>query len=192
MKLLIGIPCMDFMHVDFVKSLHDLTERLHADKIDFDVKFESGTLVYLARDRIARYSIENGYTHVLWLDSDMVFKPEDFYKLRDSGKAFISGICVGRRKPHNSCLFERLSPSKRFTSYKSGVFEIAACGFAFVLVETQIIKDVIRGYKTGFLPTASYGEDLAFCVRVAGLKHTMYAHGDVKIGHIGHFAVYPT
>lgn len=191
MKLLIGVPCMDYVHVDFIKCLYKLTDRLKKDRIDYTLCMESGTLVYLARDRICQKAIKEGFTHILWIDSDMVFEPEDFYKLRDSGKPFISGICVGRRKPHRSCLFKKLSPAERFTEYPSGVFEVAACGFAFLLIEVGIVERVTKFFQTGFLPLPAYGEDLAFCFRAKELDHKMYAHGDVRIGHIGHIAVYP-
>ena len=67
MKLLIAIPAMDFMVTEFVKSLLKLTNKLKDDGIDFETRIEAGTLVYFARDKLARYAMNNGFTHVLRL-----------------------------------------------------------------------------------------------------------------------------
>ena len=108
MKLLIGIPSLDFQHVDFVKSLTALIVRLKDDSIDFDVQIEAGTLVHVARDKIACKAINEHYTHVLWFDADMVFTDDVLDSLMFCGKQFVSGICHSRRKGYHSCLFKNL------------------------------------------------------------------------------------
>ena len=52
-KLLIAIPSFDTMRVEFVRSLMGLTEKLHAEGVWFEVKILDGTLVHIARDRLA-------------------------------------------------------------------------------------------------------------------------------------------
>ena len=71
MKLLIGIPTHDFIHVEFVKCLMALLDQLNRDGIDYTLDIDSGTLVYIARERISNKAINDGYSHVIWLDSDM-------------------------------------------------------------------------------------------------------------------------
>lgn len=193
MKLLIGIPSLDFQHVDFVKSLTALIIRLKNDHIDFDLDIESGTLVYCARDRISSKAINEGYTHVLWIDADMVFTDDLFDSLLFNGKEMVSGICQSRRKGYHSCLFKNIELNKleRFEDYPSETFEIAGCGFGCVLMEVSVLKDVHTNHGTCFLPMLSYGEDLAFCKRAAALGHKFYADPTVQLGHIGHIAIYP-
>ena len=86
MKLLIGVPTTDFVHVEFMKSLVNLLLKLERDGTQFDVDIESGTLVYIARDRIANKAINENYTHVLWIDSDMVFNENIFEDLLFCGE----------------------------------------------------------------------------------------------------------
>ena len=108
MKLLIGIPTMDFVHVEFMKCLCALIQRLRDEKVNFDLDINSGTLVYLARERIAHRAINEEYTHVLWLDSDMVFQPSLLDDLMFSGKGFVTGIYHARRKGYASCIFKSI------------------------------------------------------------------------------------
>lgn len=191
MKLLIAIPSLDYVHVDFVKSLTALIMRLNNDGVDFDVQINSGTLVYVARDKLALHAINNGYTHVLWLDADMIFTDDLLEDLMFSGHDFITGICHSRRKPFVSCVFKSLSTLERFEKYPQNAFQVAGCGFACVLIKTEILKDVQNTFKTCFLPTQTLGEDLAFCDRARYLNYKIYAEPSVRLGHIGHIAIYP-
>lgn len=194
MRLLIGIPSLDYVHVEFMKSLTALIIRLKNEGVNFDVQIESGTLVYCARDRIASKAINEGYTHVLWFDADMVFRDSVLEDLQFSGKPFVSGICHARRKGYHSCLFSNLDLNhleRVEMPYPTDTFEIAGCGFGCVLIDVQVLKDVMVQEGSCFLPMASFGEDLAFCKRAKALGHRIYAEPSVVCGHIGHVAIYP-
>ena len=194
MKLLIAIPAMDSMPVDTVRCLLDLTRKLQSQGVDYETRIEAGTLVHLARDRLAKYAIIHKFTHVLWLDSDMIFTDELLDDLQFCGKPFVTGIAHGRRKPFLSCLFKSYYPEVvrwTYNEYPSRAFEVAACGFAAVLIETQILNDVLQRYNTCFLPTQFLSEDVAFCDRARTLGYHVYAEPGVKLGHIGRMIVYP-
>lgn len=193
MKLLIGIPSLDYMHTDFVKSLTALIVRLKDDGVDFTVHIESGTLVYKARDSIASKAVNEGYTHVLWFDSDMVFTDDIFDALQFCGKDFVCGIFHARRKGYHSCLFKslKLNDLERFEEYPKEPFEIAGCGFGCVLLSVEVLKAVFQRYKSCFLPLKYYGEDLAFCLRAKEVGYKIYADPTAVVGHVGHIIVYP-
>lgn len=194
MKLLIAIPTHDYMHMDFVKCLMDLTRRLDKDGVKFDVKFHGGTLVYHGRDALADIAINEKYTHVLWLDADMIFTEELLDDLQFSGKPFVSGIAHGRRPPHASCLFHEIHPSVQryeLEQYPSSTFRVAGCGFGCVLIKTEILSEVKDRHGTCFFPTRELGEDLAFCRRATEAGYEIYAEPAVRLGHIGHIAIYP-
>ena len=191
MKLLIGIPTLDFMHVEFVRSLTDLIMRLNREGINFEVKFITGTLVYAARDKIASHAIENNFTHVLWFDADMVFQDSILDDLMFSGKDFVCGRFNARRKPYVPCQFSKLVPLERVEDYPTDTFQIAGCGFGCVLTSVDILRRVKETYKTCFLPMMGFGEDLAFCVRARDVGEKIYCEPTAVVGHIGHIAIYP-
>lgn len=193
MKLLIAIPTLDYIHVDFMKCLLNLTNSLKDEGIPFEVKIISGTLVYLARDSLAGYACSESFTHVLWLDSDMIFDEDVFDNLYDVGKDFVCGIFHARRPGHQSCIFKSLNPVERYrwNTYPSVPFEIAACGMACVLMTTEIIQKVKEKFGSPFEPAYNLGEDLAFCHRVNELGIEMWCEPGVRVGHIGHLTVWP-
>ena len=191
MKLLIGVPTLDFLHFEFVRSLTDLIMRLNREKVDFEVKFITGTLVYAARDKIACHAINNGFTHVLWLDSDMVFQDSILDDLMFSGKDFVCGRFNARRKPFVSCQFSRLVPLERVEDYPTDTFEIAGCGFGCVLTSVDILKKVQFQNSTCFLPMSGFGEDIAFCIRAREIGVKIYCEPSAVVGHVAHIPIYP-
>lgn len=195
-RLLVGIPSYDYIHAEFVKCLKDLTTNLARAGVRFDIQINNGTLVYIARDKIAHKAINEGYDRVLWLDADMIFRPTIFGDLMDTGKDFVTGIAHSRRPPYASCVFKNiddLSHLARFDydEYPREPFQVKGCGFACVLIKTEILQAVNAYYKTCFLPEAEWGEDLTFCRRAGALGYEIWADPFVRLGHIGHDIIWP-
>lgn len=193
MKLLIGVPTLDYINVEFVKCLTKLMMKLKEQGIDFDLMIESGTLVYLARDRIANKAINEHYTHVLWLDSDMIFHDDILDDLMISENDFVTGIYHARRKGYASVIFKSidLNGLERFETYPTDTFQIAGCGFGCVLTSVQLLSNVCLHFNTCFTPLPSLGEDIAFCKRATDLGYKLWCEPTVVCGHIGHIAIYP-
>lgn len=193
MKLLIGIPTLDYVHVEFMNSLTRLLMKLKDDGIQFDLDIESGTLVYCARDAIANRAINEKYTHVLWLDSDMVFDDNILGNLLSCGEKFVSGIYHARRKGYASTIFKSIETDKveRFEEYPKEPFTIAGCGFGCVLTSVEILSLVSLHFGTCFTPFQNLGEDIAFCKRATNLGYKLWCEPKVVCGHIGHVAIYP-
>lgn len=192
MKLFIAVPTSDYMHHAFVRSLLELTKKLDADGIDYTVEMRAGSLVYDAREQLAAKARLENYSHVLWLDSDMVFPDDIVERLSSHGKDFVTGICHARRKPYLSAIFERLVPDAiRYhrTTYPDGLFKIAGCGFACVLTSVDLLREIKHKSGILFLPTLAYGEDLAFCVRATEAGRELYADPKVQIKHIAHIEI---
>jgi GT2 family glycosyltransferase len=191
MRLLIAVPSLDMMHAGFVRCLVELVQRLERDGHRVEVKILTGTLAHVARDRLAAHAIGSGFTHVLWLDTDMVFDDELVYDLQFAHKDFVSGIARSRRAPYCSCLFSNLKQIERIDDYPRDTFEVAGCGFACVLIKTEILAEVWKHFGTCFLPTAALGEDLAFCERATSLGYKIYGEPAARLGHIGNITIYP-
>ena len=193
MKLLVAIPTNDQMPFQFVESLTKLIQRLDADEVNYEVAFQSGTLVYVGRDKLSLKAISGDYSHVLWLDSDMVFTEDLFDDLMDSGKEIITGIAHSRRAPYPSCLFMEIYPGIcRFEGeYPQEPFKVAGCGMACVLMTVDVLRDVWSHHSTAFFPSRELGEDLAFCKRATDLGHEIWAEPHIQVGHVGHLVVYP-
>lgn len=191
-RLLIAVPTTDYVHADFVKSLARLQCELGRRRVDYNVEIQSGTLVYFARNRLANKAINEKYTHVLWLDSDMVFDEQIVDDLMEVGKDMVCGAFVSRRPPYGPCIYTSIEKNniQKVKDFGIRPFQVAGCGFAAVLTTTELLQAVNQKYGTCFQPTDYYGEDLAFCWRVNQLGREIWCEPTVRPGHIAHVPVY--
>ena len=184
MRLMIAIPCADVIRYEFAESLSKLEVQLAEDGIDFDVKWLAGSLIYSAREDLALAATDGGFTHILWLDSDMQFSRDLFNILWSVKKPFVTGIYRSRRSPYAYALFSDIYHGQRVLKLQDEPFEIEACGFGCVLMETEVIRQVRSKNGICFLPVISAGEDIAFCDRYNQLGGKIYAVPDAKCNHI--------
>ena len=76
-KILICVPCMDNVASGFAQSLAMLQKGGNETAIMFQV----GSLIYEARNKLAKQAIEMGADYTMWFDSDMVFQPDTMIRL---------------------------------------------------------------------------------------------------------------
>ena len=192
MKLLIAVPSFDTMRAEFVRSLMELTGWLWENHVQHEVKILTGTLVYGARDKLARHAIKNKFDEVLWIDSDMVFDRHLYEDLKMSGKDMICGWFISRHYPYVSCLFSSVDPIARIDDPPDEAFEITACGFGCVLMKTKILEDVMNNHNGKcFLPEQQRGEDVAFCMRAKGCGYRIWCEPSARVGHVGSVIIWP-
>ena len=193
MKLLVAVPTTDFVHVEFMKCLVELSNKLVKDGVDLEVKIMGGTLVYIARARLAHYAINEGFTHVLWLDSDMTFSPNILDDLLFCGKDMVCGAFVMRRPQWGPCVYTSINEDgnlEKVREFGTEPFRVAGCGFAVVLTKVDLLKAVYNVFGTTFKPMDHLAEDLAFCWRVNEIGGEIWCEPTVRPGHIAHIPVY--
>ena len=196
-RLLIAVPCTDYMHASFTESLLKLTVHLHREGIKHDVEIIPGTLVYMARNKLASKAMSGGYTHILFIDSDMVFDENIVETLMFSRKDFVCGTFHSRRPPYGTCIFSSLEPVEKVKQYGNGLepFRIKGCGMACTMISTEILKAVQYKFGTCFNPEkihgVNFGEDLAFCWRADNIGTEIWCDPTAKVGHIAHIPVWP-
>lgn len=194
-KVFIAVPSMDTLPALFCQSLALL--RRAGDTM---IGFEVGSLVYNARNNLARQAIKAEADWILWLDSDMVFGPDLLQRMMkvctENDIEFLTALCFRRKPPYTPCLFDRLEKVDKGASYTAllsipeGRFKVGGCGFAGVLMSTQIILDVAAKFNGRmFDPLEGMGEDVSFCWRARQCGYDIYCDSDIELGHVGNTIV---
>ena len=195
MKTLIAVPSHDYVHAEFTKSLMNL-------EMPQDTGFTmiTNTLIYTARTLIMDNAVEMDFDNVLWIDSDMTFKPDALMKLAgdmEQGLDMVCGIYFTRKFPMfpgiQSELHWRIKEdgwvdtgAKCYMDYpKDSLFEVQGCGFGFVMTSVDLLKRMKEKYGSPFYPLMGMGEDTAFCWRVREAGGKIWCDSRVKCGHIG-------
>lgn len=195
MKTLICIPCMDMVHTEFMKSLLAL-RRVGATKITISCS----SLIYDARNEMARRAVREGFDRLLWLDSDMSFEPDLMERLSarlDEGRDFVSGLYFTRKAPVRPVLYKEcgyfendkgeVSPlAVWYDDYpRDTIFEVKATGFGGVMMTTEAVKIIADKFGLPFAPMLGFGEDLSFCGRASQAGVRMWVDSTIKMGHVG-------
>ena len=198
MKIFIAIPTMESVPVQFLGSMLQLKRQ------DVEVQFgiETGSLVYNARNSLARQAVKSEADWVLWLDSDMVFDPDLLDKMLtvciENDIDFLTALCFRRKPPYTPCLFERLDVRKdgkgasytALLSVPDGRFRVEGCGLAGVLMSTDVLISVAAKFNGAmFDPMYGFGEDVTFCWRARQCGYEIWCDSDIEMGHVGQCVV---
>ena len=195
MKTLIAVPSYDFVHADFTRSIMEMEK---PEGTGFAMI--TATLIYTARNLIAKKAIETEFDRVLWLDSDMTFPEDTLIRLSadmDEGADLVSGLYFTRKTPIIPCIQQEIlwevksdgwvkTSATNYMDYpKDQVFEIAGCGFGCVMTSVDLLKRMCEKYGSPFYPLMGMGEDTTFCCRAKQDGVDLYCDSRVKCGHIG-------
>ena len=195
MKVFIAVPSLDTVPALFCQSLA-LLQRAG----DTIVGFQVGSLVYNARNELARQAIKSEADWVLWLDSDMVFEPDLLKKMlevcEENDIDFLTGLCFRRKPPYTPTLFDRLDKMEHGASYTTimsvpeGRFKVGGCGFAGVLMSTDVLLSVAARFGGRmFDPMEGFGEDVSFCWRARQCGYEIWCDSEIELGHVGSMIV---
>lgn len=197
MKTLIAIPCMDMVHTGFFKSVLQLQRK---EEVGFSII--SSSLIYDARNNLAKNAVDGGFDRILWLDSDMEFDRDLLNRLIDdmdeNNLDVVSGIYFTRKSPSMPCFYQKVgyyhddendsvSPvAMHYYEYpQDQLFTVEGMGFGAVLVKTDLVKKVQEKYGLPFSPILGFGEDLSFCIRARDIGAQLWVDSRIKCGHIG-------
>lgn len=196
MRTLIAIPCMDTVPTDFMLSLLNLRK---PEGTEISVSVSS--LVYNARNLLAKKALDLGFDRVLWLDSDMKFAPDLMERLGeslDAGLEMVSALYFTRKTPIKPCVYkvlgnvrntegEEVPAAVSYRDYpKDSLFEVAGCGFGAVMMTTGLIR---RCGVNPFFPVMGFGEDFTFCLRARQEGARIWCDSTIQAGHIAHTVI---
>ena len=191
MKTIIAVPCMETVQTEFFTSCMDM-QRVG----EVQVATVSCSLVYKSRTELGEHAVRSKADYVLWLDSDVVFPNTlmaDMMKDME-GRDMVTGICHMRKAPFRPAIWKTLrqgltsdeNESEEYNDYpEDRIFEVEGCGFAAVMMRTDVLRDVLNRYKELFAPLPGYGEDVSFCIRARACGYKIHCDPRIQIGHKG-------
>lgn len=197
MKTLIAMPCMDMVHTSFMRSLLQMTK---VGEVGFAIS--SSSLVYDARNTLAKQALQGEFDRVLWLDSDMEFKTDLMERLMndmdENGLDMVGGIYFSRKEPIVPVVYQKVGyfhsdeddsvtpAALNYYDYpQNELFPCEGIGFGAVLVTADLIKKVQDKHGLPFSPILGFGEDLSFCIRARDVGATIMCDSRIKLGHTG-------
>jgi hypothetical protein len=197
------VPVANVMEPECEASL----QKLRARGIKVRV-FRGASAIDQVRSSMAHDALRDGFTELLWVDSDIAFEPSDVDMLLEHDKPIVCGIYPKKGARAFAC---RLLPetSELVFGEGGGLLEILYCAGGFTLVRSSVYATVQEKLA---LPTcnAQFGspmvpyymplvketpegawylaEDFAFSERARQSGFSVYADTRIRLRHIGRYA----
>lgn len=142
--------------------------------------------------------LESEFSHMFWIDSDIVFEPEDVVKIWNL-EADIGIAAYPMKNPDERWYAAWTDKLVKDLDKFSGPTEVQYAGTGFMLIKREVLETLAKKsetYNKGRVPviytTPVYNdfyqsEDYSFCrrAREAGFKIMM--DPSVRLGHIGSY-----
>lgn len=185
MKGLIGVPCMEMVHIPYVDSMLKLKKPEGTDIVHHQL-----SMIYVAREKLAQKCVQEKYDWLFFIDSDMVLPPDALLKLLAHDKPIVSGIAFKRYPPFDPCFYKKVEITDRgvrlehYRAWPKTLIEVDAVGMACCLIRREVFETIRENNMPPFFPIPTTGEDIAFCLRAKQCGFKIYADTTVSCGHI--------
>ena len=217
MKLFVQLIC--YNHTCNTEYMMSILKLLNADKDTglnmsfYPIFFES--LVSRARNAAVAHFLEDPEnTHLLFIDSDIIFEPEDVFKLLQANKEVVAGIY-----PKKYIVWDRLKKNPEservdfpmggtLTMTKDNLIELEYLPTGFLLISRTAIEKIITAhpelkyrndidgymsagdnfydlFKVGIRNGIYESEDWGFCSLWKGVGGKVLIHPDINVKHLG-------
>jgi hypothetical protein len=154
-KLFLAVPVYRDMPAQFFMCWVDLV----LAKLPFEIfgKFLGGqSLVSRARNCITADFLASDYTHCLWIDSDIIFTPQDVERLASHDEAIVGGF-YPIKKDGELTLAAGFFPDCPLLPDERGLLPMHYMGAGFLLVRRDVFERMIAAYG----PEISYLDEEA-------------------------------
>jgi choline kinase len=188
MRLSICVPARDQVHTAFAISLANLTSRLTAKNIDYELHFVLGSVIAESRTRLANEALDHGATHILWLDSDIHFPANIVDKLNSHNKQIVAATYSTRYAPYKSVAFINPDNIDARLEETRGLHRVWAVGMGCMLVQREVFEMLPKpwfSHEYNKKLDTFGGEDIYFCNQAMHHGILVHVDADIKIAHIG-------
>ena|GEM_PF-440298 len=194
----------------FFDAWNEFAEKCRTLGVRLIVSRRYDAVVYYARNRVAGGDVRRGpkqapwggeidYDYMLWIDSDVVFRFEDFQALLAHKVDMVGGLYLMADNTRYAAVehmdealfqaqgeFEFLTPAK--LASRKGLVPVDYCGFGFVLVRRGIFEKLeYPWFRPLYIEIGGCSEftseDVGFCLMAKRAGLQMMIDPEVVVGH---------
>lgn len=181
-KVLVAVPCFDMLASDFCFSLAAMIAYARAEYTVVDLR---GSDIVGARNTAATQAITEGYSHLMFLDSDMHFPADTVARLLAHGKPVVGATYIRRCEPYNLLgkpVADRWSDEP--------LVEAEEMPTGCLLISVAVLKKIgwpYFAFDYGENDGERTGEDIWFCRKWRETGGRIYCDTKLtrELGHVG-------
>lgn len=205
-KLFVAVPAYGGIPIEFAQSLMHLQANPPCDI--FIKPLPGDSLVSRARNSLTAMFLKTDCTHLLFIDSDLIFSSEHIKTLLDCDEQVIGGMYPKKKQGKIEWVCNGFADQPK--PDETGKQEVRYIGTGFLMVKREVFEKMIAAYgdtiafhpdhatdetwhdlwPVGVYNKRHLSEDWFFCQRWLDLGGKVYGHTRVILKHVGH-AIYP-
>lgn len=210
LKIIFCLPGSPFSG-EFLECWTNLLIYCLKNEIRFGLQRKGGSVVNFVRTQCIGGSVLRGkdqkpfdgkidYTHLMWIDSDIIFTPQDFQKLLDNDKDVVSGLYSMTDQQHYTAVQEwdeeyflqhgtfRFLQKNEARIYKLPLMPVVYNGMGFMLVKKGVFESLQYPWFEPIHKTIQNiedftSEDVAFCLKAREKGYEIFVDPAVIVGH---------
>jgi len=190
-KIAICMPTREQMHSRCAFSLYNLGKVLSNVGIDHSLFLSPGTLIANQRHELVKAAREWGATHVMFIDSDIIFKPNHVIELLNFNEPVVGAAYSKRIEPVIPTAWHSIDNWNTYVRLKEQTDShilVEAMALGFCLIQIDVFNKLeLPWFILGFNNGQYTGEDIEFFRNCKNNNIPVWL--DVKvsfeIGHLG-------
>lgn len=200
LPIIVSYPCNDMVHADFTHCLTMLMlYSVVKGNLWVGASQTRGSIICASRNMQVRQARNSptGFSHLLMLDSDMVFPADTLMRLLAHDKPIVGASYCMRREPramtHRNSDFSSTLPSIE-ESEVGGIYPVLSLGMGCILIRSDVFTRLREVYPADpFFQVIYYGEehhtgeDVTFFQKVNAAGIPVYCDIALsrEVGHVG-------
>ncbi len=192
-KVVIAVPCADAAYMKARTTASIAHNIIAAEGKVIDMLLRISCDIVSSRTWLVLEAIKNGATHILFVDSDMVF-PEDTLNRLLAHKKYIIGCEYNKREFPLKGVYEPLEERSETELYKA-----KHVGTGMLLIDLTVFANIGRPSEENpkGMPWFNFGrdsqgqlalgEDVWFCNVAQDYGYDIWVDPSIKIGHAGEY-----
>lgn len=187
-KVMVAVPSSDLVQARFVSSLVGMLATPIPDTHVFYCNQISSRITE-NRNGLVKVAQEQGHTHILFVDSDMLFPPTGLLQLLMHGKDIVGATACHRKEGDGKAIGIPLDMDEPFSASKNRLARMQIMGLPFTLIKMSVFEKLKKPYFAE--PFDEHGElvpeDNYFYINCMRAGFDIWCDNllSMEMGHIG-------
>lgn len=202
-NIMIATPTYDYkVSVYYIDTLLNTLRNSNNEFSIAPVFIPGDALIQRARNDLFKIAKDMEVDELIWIDADIVWKVEDFYRLLSHKLDFVAGIYIQKSEEQRFCF----RPKYETKVDENNLLEVKGVGMGFCKMSKNCIDklwDISKEYTDSggtkrmvFEVTIDEmneltGEDVAVCLKWQSLGEKVYVDTSIVCIHIGQKMYFP-
>ncbi len=131
-----------------------------------------------------------GFSHLLFIDDDMVFDEDVLDRLLSHKKEIVGVVYHSRRLEKTTTLVLENGKVLHSDDIPKGMIKCSHVGTGIMLIDLKVVEKIAEPwfyFSTNPNGSTNIGEDAWFCSQARKAGFTIWCDPSIKVGHLGDF-----